>query len=412
MKYHQPYGILDTNAPYINGDPSIGRQGSIPPAESIEYPQREIVSSIQNANLVPTDASLAQLWQSTQINPWLTHVAHDYSGTANLIIADIEPPPTSLFFGMQVRIRVASTCSGPSQLNLNSLGLYSVVRGNGAATDVGDFYVGEVLALSFDGGKWQIENWLGPPGVPSTVNNFTFKIPYAVAGGTANALTASFTPVVTALNAGDPFLVKAILKNLVGPVTLAANALPPHPITWPDGAPLVRGDIHPNAIMLLVYDGANFQVISVQSPNYIKGFDCYVQGLGVPESTFARVSPATANMANSLDASSFANGVFTVGDGEAGWWVFAMDGVFFPYAWSPIGNGAAWVTRITGPHTFFAQHNLNGTGNQGNSAAVSCVVNLNVGDQMLFDYYHMLGQGYCNIMVHGARIGSYYAPGP
>jgi len=412
MKYHQPYGILDTNAPYINGDPSIGRQGSIPPAESIEYPQREIVGCISTANLTPTDASLAQLWQAVQINPWLTHVSHDTSGTVNQIIADIEPPPTSLFFGMQVRIRVANTCSGPSQLNLNSLGNYPVVRGNGAACDVGDYATGEVLALSFDGAKWQIENWLGPPGVPSTVNNYTFKIPYAVAGGTANALTASFTPVVTALNAGDPFLVKAILKNLAGPVTLQANAMPAHPITWPDGTALVRGDIHKNSIMLLIYDGSAFQVISVQSPSYVKGFDCFTQGLGVPESSFARVSPSTANINNTLDSSTYANGVFTVGDGEAGWWSFAMDGIFFPYAWSPIGVGAAWVSRITGPHTYYSQHNYQGTGNQGNSAAVSCIVSLNVGDQIIFDYYHILGQGYCNIMLHGAFLGPAYNPPP
>ena len=25
MKYAQPYGVTDPNAPYINGDPSIGR---------------------------------------------------------------------------------------------------------------------------------------------------------------------------------------------------------------------------------------------------------------------------------------------------------------------------------------------------------------------------------------------------
>ena len=35
MKYNPPYGITDPDGPYINGDPSIGRAGSIPPAESM-----------------------------------------------------------------------------------------------------------------------------------------------------------------------------------------------------------------------------------------------------------------------------------------------------------------------------------------------------------------------------------------
>ncbi len=46
MKYNQPYGGV-ADAPFVNGDPSIGRQGSIPPAEAIEYDQREIVNVIQ-----------------------------------------------------------------------------------------------------------------------------------------------------------------------------------------------------------------------------------------------------------------------------------------------------------------------------------------------------------------------------
>jgi hypothetical protein len=47
MQYNQPYGISDTNASYINGNPSTGTMGSIPPAFSIEHPQREIVTVIQ-----------------------------------------------------------------------------------------------------------------------------------------------------------------------------------------------------------------------------------------------------------------------------------------------------------------------------------------------------------------------------
>jgi hypothetical protein len=51
MKYNVPYGLPDETTlygtPYVNGDPSIGRQGSIPPAFSIEHDQREIVAVIQ-----------------------------------------------------------------------------------------------------------------------------------------------------------------------------------------------------------------------------------------------------------------------------------------------------------------------------------------------------------------------------
>lgn len=73
MKYFQPYGVTDPDAPYINGNPSTGTMGSIPPGESIEHDQREIVEVINYANShgyrdregvpcePPTDLDLTQL---------------------------------------------------------------------------------------------------------------------------------------------------------------------------------------------------------------------------------------------------------------------------------------------------------------------------------------------------------------
>ena len=66
MKYEQPYGVSDPNASYINGNPSTGTMGSIPPAGSIEYPQREIVNLIIDAKFTPTDADLRQLGKAVQ----------------------------------------------------------------------------------------------------------------------------------------------------------------------------------------------------------------------------------------------------------------------------------------------------------------------------------------------------------
>jgi hypothetical protein len=58
MKYQRPYGVSDPNAAYVNGNPSTGTMGSIPPAASIEYPQREIVNLITDSKFTPTDADL------------------------------------------------------------------------------------------------------------------------------------------------------------------------------------------------------------------------------------------------------------------------------------------------------------------------------------------------------------------
>lgn len=73
MKYNQPFGVSDPDAAYVNGNPSTGTMGSIPPAASMEYDQREIVSVIQwaydngyydqNSQLcaAPSNSDLSQL---------------------------------------------------------------------------------------------------------------------------------------------------------------------------------------------------------------------------------------------------------------------------------------------------------------------------------------------------------------
>jgi len=54
MKYNQPYDQpSNPNAPYVDGNPAAGIQGSIVPAASIEYDQREIVNVISAAALSP-----------------------------------------------------------------------------------------------------------------------------------------------------------------------------------------------------------------------------------------------------------------------------------------------------------------------------------------------------------------------
>jgi hypothetical protein len=52
MLYNQPLDQpANTNAPYIDGNPAAGIQGSIVPAASIEYDQREVVEVITRANV-------------------------------------------------------------------------------------------------------------------------------------------------------------------------------------------------------------------------------------------------------------------------------------------------------------------------------------------------------------------------
>lgn len=65
----------------------------------------------------------------------------------------------------------------------------------------------------------------------------------AVAGGSANVITASYTPAITSLVAGLRLSVRASFANTTTTPTFAANATTPTVIVRPDLTPLLIGDI-------------------------------------------------------------------------------------------------------------------------------------------------------------------------
>lgn len=61
MRYYQPYGEADPNAPYKDRNTGAGSAGSKVPAKAIEHPQREIMTVIESAGLTPDEGSVSQL---------------------------------------------------------------------------------------------------------------------------------------------------------------------------------------------------------------------------------------------------------------------------------------------------------------------------------------------------------------
>jgi hypothetical protein len=135
VQYNQPYGVSDPNAAYINGNPSTGTMGSIPPAASIEYPQREIVNLINAAGLTPDNADLNQLARAIQSGKIIFGVD---SGTANVYSIVLTPPLLSYYDGLAVWMLPANSNSGPSTININGIGVRNIVRRGGAPLQAGD----------------------------------------------------------------------------------------------------------------------------------------------------------------------------------------------------------------------------------------------------------------------------------
>jgi hypothetical protein len=150
MQYNQPYGVSDPNAPYINGNPSTGTMGSIPPAASIEYPQREIVNLIADAGLAtPDNADLHQLSKSVQS---MLLISDDDAGTANAYQVTMTPAPGAYFKYMTVICKIGNTNTGASVLNVNAMGPKPIRHpADNSELAAGELIINSIACFIFDG---------------------------------------------------------------------------------------------------------------------------------------------------------------------------------------------------------------------------------------------------------------------
>jgi hypothetical protein len=146
MQYNQPYGVSDPNAPYINGNPSTGTMGSIPPAASIEYPQREIVQVITDAGITPSNGDLAQLAKAIQ-SCYLNFVPD--TGTVNALNVTMTPAP-QYRDGLVVRVKVSVNNTGPATINVNAQGAKKIRRKGDTDLLANDLATGSIATLTYN----------------------------------------------------------------------------------------------------------------------------------------------------------------------------------------------------------------------------------------------------------------------
>lgn len=150
MKYNQPFDQPSSpNAPYIDGNPSAGIQGSIVPAAAIEYPQRELVNMIEACGLTPTNTVLYQL--ASAIQSGKVYFGID-AGTTNNLQVTLAPVPVYKN-GLLVNVLVTNSNTGPSVLNCNAIGPKPIRRKGNVPILANDMQAGSIAALIFN------ENW-------------------------------------------------------------------------------------------------------------------------------------------------------------------------------------------------------------------------------------------------------------
>ena len=212
MKYVAPYGVQNPDAPYINGDPTIGRQGSIPPAAAFEHPMREIVSVIDKSNFIPSDAELDQLTKS--IRSQFVNFSND-TGSVNTLSVSYDPPLEAYSVGLPLHVRVRVGNTGGATIDAGC-GRVAIKRTNGLSVLEGDLPANGIVLLIYDGSAFQLVNFIGGGGGGGgdIININAQNLPYCVdTSTTPNIITAPFSPAITALSAGTAFLVKINNNN-------------------------------------------------------------------------------------------------------------------------------------------------------------------------------------------------------
>jgi hypothetical protein len=151
MQYNQPWGA-DPDSHYIDGNPSLGIEGSIIPLGAVEYTQREIANFILKSQLIPSNGDLDQLSRSVQVD--LVNFALDI-GTQNHIVINLDPAPPTLMAGLKAFVLVKFNNTGTTDVTCNGIVKPLLTQGL-VNLPAGVIVANGIAIIIFDGTQWQL----------------------------------------------------------------------------------------------------------------------------------------------------------------------------------------------------------------------------------------------------------------
>ena len=213
--------------------------------------------AIEKAKLNPDDSDLYQL--SRAMRRQIPNFGIDTGSTNHLSIA-LDPDLESYVAGTPVRVLVANSNTGATDINVSGLGARAIKRPNGSDLQSGDLVAGMIASLIDTGTNYQLGTAVNIGGGAGTTNVFNVNIPYTADIGGTNALVGMYTPAITSINEGQFIAIKVGHTN-TGPVTMQVNALTAIPLYRNDGQPLQSGDLLVNETILLENHSTYYQMM-------------------------------------------------------------------------------------------------------------------------------------------------------
>lgn len=130
-----------------------------------------------------TAGQAAQMLQQGQVASDIIYYGAD-TGSANAyVLASTSAPTTSYFEGMVIVFSPANGCSSASTVNVDSLGVKSLTRGDSTSLRQGDFAASQVVLAIYDGAKFQIPYITTNNSPASSAVEFTSSTTWTVPSG-------------------------------------------------------------------------------------------------------------------------------------------------------------------------------------------------------------------------------------
>ena len=170
-------------------------------------------------------------------------------GTADAITATYSPALTLADQTLCALMASAANATTTPTFSPNSLSAKTITKRGGVALLPGD--IPNALAVIFLEYNIAHTRW-------ELLNPATTQDPWVAAGGTSDAITATYSPSIVALTDGLTLQFRASASNVTTTPTFSPNALTAYTITKKGGNPLASGDIPGQyAECIVAYNAAN-----------------------------------------------------------------------------------------------------------------------------------------------------------
>lgn len=193
------------------------------------------------------------------------------TGTADALIVTLAPALKEYKPGVIIRVKAKFAVTGPATIDVNGLGEVDIKHPNGAALAEDDIVADGIAFLCFDGTVFQLvashtDNVGGGGG-----GGVGFRVPYAVAAGTAAAITADYSPDTPTPVPGDLFSVK-LTASITGATTFNPDGHGAVALKDMNGAALFANFAVTGDLLLMEFIGGEYRVLNkapASTPNFM-----------------------------------------------------------------------------------------------------------------------------------------------